>query len=67
MSRDYRLHEKEKRSKARRACALARLDLREPTTPRSTAAGPTSHAVKVTDPETARAIAEFMSRKGGDK
>ena len=68
MSRDYRLHEKEKRSKARRAHALARLDLREPTTPRAPAVGAISHAVKVTDPETARAIEKFLAeRNNGEK
>ena len=63
MSRDYRLHEKEKRSKARRALALARLDLREPTVPRAPASGATSHAVKVVDSSTAAAIEEFLNNK----
>ena len=63
MPRDLRAHENQKRSKARRAHALARLDLREPSVPRTAAAGPTSHAVKMVDPEAAAAIAAYMARR----
>ena len=64
MPRDYRPKETEKRSKARRAHALARLDLREPTVPRAPAVGPMSHAVKVMDPETQRLISEALAARG---
>ena len=63
MPRDLRAHENQKRARARRDHALARLDLREPTTPREAAAGPVSHAVKVMDPEAARAIEDFLRSK----
>lgn len=63
MTRNYRLHEKEKKSKARRAHALARLELREPSAPRVPATGATSHAIKVTDPETAAMIEAFLAKK----
>ena len=62
MPRDYRPKETEKRSKARRAHALARLDLREPTVPRKPAAGAFSHAVKVMDPETERLIRDALAK-----
>jgi hypothetical protein len=65
--RDLRAHENQKRTKARRDHALARLDLRKPTTPRESAAGPMSHAVKVMEPEAARAIEVFLASKKGDK
>ena len=45
--------------------ALARLDLREPTSPREAAIGPTSHAVKMMDPEVQRIIAEAMAKRAG--
>lgn len=63
MPRDLRAHEQTKRNKARRDHALARMDLREPSTPRAPAAGATSHAVKVMDPGTAAAIEAFMKGK----
>lgn len=65
MPRDLRAHENQKRSKARRDHALARMDLREPSTPRTAAAGPTSHAVKVVDPEAAAAIEAFLTARNG--
>ena len=65
MPRDYRAAENTKRSKARREHALARLDLREESTPREPAIGVTSQAVKVMDPASAAAIEAFMSRKNG--
>lgn len=67
MPRDYRARESGLKAKARRANALARIDLRHETTPRQAAAGPTSHAVKVPDPDSARAIEEFLARQPGDK
>jgi hypothetical protein len=61
--RDYRPKETEKRSKSRRAHALARLDLREPTVPRANAVGAFSHAVKVMDPETEKLIREALAKR----
>jgi hypothetical protein len=64
MPRDLRAHENQKRSKARREHALARLDLREPSSPREPATGPTSHAVKRMDPGAAAAVKKYLARKG---
>lgn len=63
MPRDLRANEHAKRAKARRAHALARIDLREPSSPRENAAGPTSPAVKVMDPAAAAAIEAFMAKR----
>ena len=52
-----------KRAQARRDLALARVELREPSAPRRPAAGATSHAVKVTDPEIDRMIVDFERRR----
>lgn len=65
MPRDPSARENTLRAKARRMHALARMDLREPSTPRAAAVGPTSHAVKATDPDTARAIAAFLEARNG--
>ena len=65
MPRDLKAHENQKRARARRDHALARLDLRQPSSPRTPAAGPTSHAVKSVDPEAAAAIAAFLTRRNG--
>lgn len=62
MPRDLKAHENQKKASARRAHALARLDLREPSSPRTAAAGPMSHAIKVMDPGAAAAIAAYLSR-----
>jgi hypothetical protein len=64
MPRNLRPYENEKRTKARRAHALSRMDLREPTTPRTSSSGPTSHAVKIIDPDTQAAIDAFMAKRG---
>lgn len=63
MPRELRLGERERKSKARREFALMRRDLREPSTPRVPATGACSHAVKVIDPATAAAIAEYERKK----
>lgn len=63
MPRDLKAHEQHKKSAARRAHALARLDLREPTVPRANAVGPMSHAVKVMDPGAAEAIQAFLKAR----
>jgi hypothetical protein len=60
--RDLRAHENQKKASARRAHALARLDLREPTVPRKPALGAFSHAVKVMDPETEKLISEALAK-----
>jgi hypothetical protein len=64
MTRQLRSNEREKKSKARRDHALARLDLREVSTPRAPAASPTSHSIKVRDPGTQAAIEAFLAKKG---
>ena len=63
MPRDHSARENRLKAKARRDHALVRLDLREPSVPRMAAAGPTSHAVKMVDPEAAAAIAAYMARR----
>lgn len=62
MPRNLAPHENMKRSKARREFALERRDLREPSTPRASAVGATSHAIKTIDPATQEAIAAFLAR-----
>lgn len=61
--RDLKSHENQKRSKARRMHALARMDLREPSTPRAAAVGATSHAVKKIDIATEQAISAFLAKR----
>ncbi len=63
MPRDFKAHENQKRSKARRAHALLRIDLREPSVARQSAVGATSHSVKARDPDVERAIREFEQRR----
>ena len=63
MPRDPSARENRMKAKARRDHALARLDLRSPTSPRETAAGPTSHAIKSRNPEVDRLVEDFLSRK----
>lgn len=62
MPRDYRAAENMRRAKALRDQALARNELREPSSPRESAVGATSFAVKKTDAATERAIAEYLRR-----
>jgi hypothetical protein len=64
MTRQLRSNEREKKSKARRENALARLDLREPSSPRESAVSPTSHAIKQRDPGTQAAIEAFLAKQG---
>ena len=64
MPRDYRPKEAEKKAKARRHFALARLELRGPSEPRTAPTGATSFPVKAMDPETQRLIDEALKRKG---
>lgn len=65
MPRDYRANENERRAKARRDSAMARNELRQPSSPRTSAAGPTSMAIKETDPATTSMIAAFLAKKRG--
>lgn len=64
MTRTLKAHEREKRAKARRETALARVELREPSSPRSTADGATSFPIKARDPDVAAAVAAFLAKKG---
>jgi hypothetical protein len=43
--------------------AINRTELRQPSVPRETAAGPTSLAVKAVDPETKAMIEAFLARR----
>lgn len=64
MGRPFRSNEQERKSKARREHALGRLDLRHPSTPRESAASPTSHAIKQRDPAMQAAIEAFLAKQG---
>lgn len=66
MPRDYRAHENERRAKAGRERALARNELRQESTPRSSAAGATSFPVKAEDPATRAAVDEFLKNRQVD-
>lgn len=67
MPRDYRAAENQRRSKARRQHALERNELRQETTPRRAADGPTSFAVKVAAPEDRAAIDAFLEARRRDR
>lgn len=64
MSRSYKEAEIHRRAKARRDAALARPELRGPSTPRVSAEGATSAAMKARDPETDRMVQEYLERRG---
>lgn len=63
MPRDYKAHENQKKAKARRAHALSRTELRQPSVARVPASGPVSMGIKATNPEDDRIIAEFLKRR----
>jgi hypothetical protein len=65
MPRDLRKKEVDRRAKARRQYAIERNELREATVPRRAAAGATSFAVKVSDPEDRAAIDAFLEARKG--
>jgi hypothetical protein len=65
MPRSLTPGQSQKRAASRRKGALAHLDLRQPSSPRTAAAGPTSHAVKTVDPEAAAAIEAFLAKRRG--
>lgn len=67
MPRDPSARENRLTAKARRAHALARIDLRSPSVPREPAAGATSHAVKKTDIATRDAIDAFLNRRQAER
>jgi hypothetical protein len=64
MARNYRPKETMKLAKVKRQLALERHELRGPSTPHVSAAGPTSHPVKAPNVETDRMVAEFLARRG---
>lgn len=55
----------ERVAKERRARAIARGELRSPTSPRVSSSGVTSFAVKAEDPETRAMIDAFLARDSG--
>lgn len=63
MPRDFMAAENTKRAKAKRQAAIDRPELLQPTTPRRSAAGPTSMAIKDEDPATRRMIDEALARR----
>lgn len=65
MSKSMRREQVQRRAAARRSGALARNELREPSSPREPAAGATSFPVKAVDPAVESAIAAFLAKKQG--
>lgn len=65
MPRDIRQGEAAKRAKARRAHALERREIGQPTAPRVSAAGAVSMAIKATDPADRLLIEAFLASKRG--
>lgn len=61
---DFRAHENGRRAKAKRQYAMERNELRTESVPRESAAGPTSHAIKI-NPD-AGAIEAFLAARIGD-
>ena len=51
----------ERAARAKRSSALAREELRQPSSPRVAAPGPTSFALKARDPETDELVAAFLA------
>lgn len=64
MPRDLTQGESAKRAKARRAHALERRELGQPTTPRISPAGPTSMSIKIQDPATVAMVENFLASRG---
>lgn len=50
---------------ARRAIAMARPELREPSSPRTAPASPTARAVKARDPQVDAMVAAFLAAREG--
>ena len=64
MPRDLRANESMKRAKAKRQAALNRPEMLQPTTPRISADGPISMAVKAEDQATRRMIDDALTARG---
>ena len=65
MPRDGKAEKNRKLAKATRARALARPEMLLPSTPRVSASGPTSMAIKIEDPALRRMIDLAMAAKWG--
>ena len=63
MPRTHKAREVMRIAKAKRAHALERVELRQATVPRISAAGATSAPLKTPDPEVERMVREFKERK----
>ena len=63
MPRDNRANQNEKRAKGRRAAAIARVELGQPTVPRESASGATSMAIKAEDPKVRAMIDDALARR----
>ena len=63
MPRNLKRGESIRIAKGKRDTALKREELRGPSEPRVSAAGPTSMAVKLEDPETRRIIDEALAKR----
>lgn len=63
MTRGLSSRQNAARAKAGRQIAINRSELRQPSQPRETAAGPTSLAVKAVDPATREMIEAFLARR----
>ncbi len=63
MTRSLKAHEIERRAKAKRAGALARNELRQPSVPRVSAAGVTSAPVKAQDESIRAMIDEALAQR----
>lgn len=66
MPRDLRATNNMKMAKAKRERAMMRPEMLLPSAPRVAAAGVTSMAVKVEDPETRRMIDEALARRSAN-
>lgn len=66
MPRDLRATKNVQRAKAKRAAAMMRPELLQPTSPRVSADGPVSMAVKIEDPENRRLIDEALARRAAN-
>jgi hypothetical protein len=63
MPRDYRAHENTRKAKAKRQQALERNELRGPSTPHVSAAGPTSAPIKAPDPATEAMVEAYLKQR----
>lgn len=66
MTRHLKAHERQKRAAARRSGALARNELREPSSPRQAAEGATSFPVKARDASLDAAVEAFLAARKGE-